>query len=876
MAYIKNIFKILLCILIFSKYSQAQVEDISFTLSPKGEYVWWDNKAGIEDGLMYGGNLGFGFGEYLEIRALYIQSNDLKRDFSQFGLPTGYESIVDADSKLNISKWGGELRANIGTGGLYPFITLGTGVQKIKTDFGTETENIYASGGLGIRLKLADRISLTLEGKAIVLNMNSGVTLLSETEKNILGLSNDFFENERLYNFSALASLQFYLGGRVPGQLTDLDRAYVDKFKGGLKGLKFVLEPASSYIEFDDELAFIDTYFLGGYLGLDFNDYIGIHGFYFQGVQNEKIIDNFDDIAMYGLEIRANLNSGNGVIPYLIFGGGYLNAYNNSYLGIDGQIVESSEFAKGGIGLKIPLSKYFSINASASSFLTSGSNFEDVSNTKSIQNSWNYSLGLNLHLAGHTKAPNKIYQSNLQNEVAQRENELTEIYQKQMEQQKIENQKRINNLKDTYKQKLDSLNYELKVAKKNNDIEKAIKILEESKQIQENLKQVEDVEKKNQSSNPKSLDSKNETATTKETENVDHTNKSSDAQKTSVDLKNNQENRERISTEEYENLIIILLEKIKNNDLGSLQKQENLETKYIAYKKALERQEDKIESLKKEIFDNDEPKNDDVKLKQLEKENFKKQDLENQMGKSKEEEKASEIAKLEKQIQSNARQVDKILDKLNTIESRKNSDRYEIINNIKQDKGKQPQAKAQKEVYINDLNQNPEKLKELLEDTNVKANKTYKRDYFNSYDFVDKEEPVIFKDSTLVYKGSSAIAGFNVGGQSTFNLGVRAHFGIKSTDFEIMPEITTSISNPISFGFAINAIHPYKLNLPYNISPYAGIGTGYLYNDEYSSLTGNILLGFYINGLGGRFYFDYTNRNLFDFNQFAMGYRFNF
>jgi hypothetical protein len=48
-------------------------------------------------------------------------------------------------------------------------------------------------------------------------------------------------------------SVQFYLG-EGPGSLSELDRAYLQKFKGGFKGLRWVVEPSMNYIEFDNDL----------------------------------------------------------------------------------------------------------------------------------------------------------------------------------------------------------------------------------------------------------------------------------------------------------------------------------------------------------------------------------------------------------------------------------------------------------------------------------------------------------------------------------------------------------------------------------------------------------------------------------------------
>jgi hypothetical protein len=55
----------------FANFGFAQVKDISFTLSPFAEYTWWDDQSGLKDGTLLGGKLGFGFGEYLELRAVY-------------------------------------------------------------------------------------------------------------------------------------------------------------------------------------------------------------------------------------------------------------------------------------------------------------------------------------------------------------------------------------------------------------------------------------------------------------------------------------------------------------------------------------------------------------------------------------------------------------------------------------------------------------------------------------------------------------------------------------------------------------------------------------------------------------------------------------
>jgi hypothetical protein len=59
-------------------------------------------------------------------------------------------------------------------GNLNPYVTLGTGVQNIEIDGGTDFDQIYASFGLGIKTKLTDRIVLSVEGKKHQYNFDAG------------------------------------------------------------------------------------------------------------------------------------------------------------------------------------------------------------------------------------------------------------------------------------------------------------------------------------------------------------------------------------------------------------------------------------------------------------------------------------------------------------------------------------------------------------------------------------------------------------------------------------------------------------------------------------------------------------------------------
>lgn len=486
----------ILFLLLFYSVSNAQVKDISFTLSPFADYTFWNNKSGLNDGALIGGKLGFGFGEYIELRAVYAQSLDLKTNFKDFGI-AGFDASNYVSRDLKLTRWGGEIKANIGTGRLSPYIVLGSGVQNIELDSNTDFDQIYANLGLGIKTKITDRIVFNLEGKNTAFNFNAGKNLLTDTDKTDLSVTDADFSSERLYNWSVNAGLQFYLGGRKPGTLTDLDRAYLKKFKGGFKGLQWIVEPSLNYISFDDKSNFRDTYLIGAYAGLDFNQYTGVRAFFFRPTQDDQISTNLDRFSMYGLEFRARLNDGNGVTPYLILGGGYLNTLKD-YQGKNGFNFDSQEFASAGLGLNIPLSKNILITGGARGMVTSSSDVEDLTSPDKLQTHIMYNAGLKLTFGKKSKNPNDVYNEQVDEALSNQDKKSQVVYAEKSAQQKVKNDKLLSELKEGYQTKLDSLQTELEIAKSSNNLEKAVEVLKQKKETVnaiEEIKKVENISK---------------------------------------------------------------------------------------------------------------------------------------------------------------------------------------------------------------------------------------------------------------------------------------------------------------------------------------------------------------------------------------------
>lgn len=379
---------------------RAQVNDISINLTPVANYTWWDNQLYIENGPMVGGMLGIGLGRHIELRGIYEQSLDLKSTLHDLNVPI---DIVDKFNSrtVDITRWGGEFKANIPTGGGFaPYLTLGTGVQKLKFDE-IKQEQIYLSGGLGTKFNLGDRVTFNLEGKLHAFNLDPA-NILRVTDPTGDAF-NDWIDgnitDQRMMNWSINAGIQFYLGGRNPSNYTALDRAYENQFSSGFSGLRFVIEPGGAFIDFDDDTNLRNTYLLGGAVGIDFNDFVGLRGFYYRSTIDEKISTDFDNLAMYGADFIAKLNVARGVVPYITIGGGYLNVFD-SYVGKAPLLAANSGyFAKGGVGLSIPVSRYMELFGGANlMFTTDKEDPADLQSTEDLKKHTMYNAGIKFNL----------------------------------------------------------------------------------------------------------------------------------------------------------------------------------------------------------------------------------------------------------------------------------------------------------------------------------------------------------------------------------------------------------------------------------------------------------------------------------------------
>src|SRR5699024_6092731 len=148
---------------------------------------WFDSKTTIEDGLMYGVQAGFGFGQNLELRFAYELSSDLQQSFGEYLPDLKDIGIKELPSRnVKASRIGGACKAHIAVVQISPYIIIGTGVQTFEREMKNEdvykSENIYGTTGLGIKFNISQRLTFNLEGRAFIYNMNPSSLLLDPAQ----------------------------------------------------------------------------------------------------------------------------------------------------------------------------------------------------------------------------------------------------------------------------------------------------------------------------------------------------------------------------------------------------------------------------------------------------------------------------------------------------------------------------------------------------------------------------------------------------------------------------------------------------------------------------------------------------------------------
>ena len=385
----------------------AQIEGIGYRLTAAGNYVDFEGDAALTDGLLYGGGLGFAFGEFVELGGTY-QLGQFDTDFSGLADVDGTPATVLAGlptRRVDVQRYGGALKLNLAPTFVVPFVTAGTGIVRLAPDGLDATRSIYLLGGAGVQVTARDRYAFSLAVEDFAYRYNVGSALLGDDDLATVGLAREQFEERTVHNLGLRAAANVYLGGRRPGQLTDLDRAFQRQFSGGLSGLSVVVEPYYARVSFDDALPFRDHAFVGAEAGFDFGPLVGVRGYYGRAVDTADPTD-LENIQLYGGDLRLRLSEGRGLVPFLTVGGGYLDVLTGYAADDDAEdpntFAEDRPFAAAGAGVAILVTPRLRALGEVRGLLMSAQSVESVSQTADVFFSPMYRVGVSFGVGGRS------------------------------------------------------------------------------------------------------------------------------------------------------------------------------------------------------------------------------------------------------------------------------------------------------------------------------------------------------------------------------------------------------------------------------------------------------------------------------------------
>ena len=399
---------VLLALLLVAAPAAAQLEGVGYRLAPAASYVAFERDAALSDGLLYGGGAGLSFGEFLELNGSYLFGNGFETDYSDF---SGTEEDPDLAAALagldgrevDLQRYGGEIKVNLGTGNVVPFLVGGAGLIRFDPDGRDATRNIYLLGGGGLQFSAADRYAVSISVEDLAYRYNPGSTFFTALDLTEVGLGYDNFNQTTVNNLAVRGSLQLYLGGRRPGRLTDIDRELRRQFSGGLSGLSLVVEPFYGRVQFDEAFAYRDQSFVGGEVGIDLGPLVGIRGFYGRGTDGGDP-SSFQGIQMVGGDLRFRLSEGSSFVPFLSVGGGYLDVLDG-YADDEGATPENAlaqdrPFAAGGAGVELFLTPRLRAIGEARALAMSTQDEDDLSQPEDVFISPLFRAGLSFGLGG--------------------------------------------------------------------------------------------------------------------------------------------------------------------------------------------------------------------------------------------------------------------------------------------------------------------------------------------------------------------------------------------------------------------------------------------------------------------------------------------
>lgn len=353
----------------------AQVSGLNYSLSPIGERIIWAENSGLTDGYVYGGKIGIGFGQYVELEGIYQFGNDFRTAPQRITQDPDVNNLFLQlpEREIQINKYGLNTKVNLTSRALVPYLSIGAGLLELKQDNHINNRSIYYAGGAGLMTTIASRYSLFAELKRTGYRLNTG-NLYTDDDLLNAGIAHGSFNEVLNHSWNVQVGLKAYLGGSRFDDPSQTSFVFLDQFNGGLYNTRFIVSPLYGQIYFNESLGMPNTQHITGLsAGFEFGPHVTLQGFYWKGLNDEDSFD-FEGISMVGAELKTSFFRSN-ITPYLTIGAGYLSL-DDDYRPELIPTLDSQIFGLAGLGIDIHLSRRVTIDGAVRTMINSMNNPE--------------------------------------------------------------------------------------------------------------------------------------------------------------------------------------------------------------------------------------------------------------------------------------------------------------------------------------------------------------------------------------------------------------------------------------------------------------------------------------------------------------------
>ncbi|NBC64925.1 MAG: outer membrane beta-barrel protein [Bacteroidetes bacterium] len=358
----------------FTSAVYAQVTGLNYSFSPTAERLIWSDNSGLSNGYIYGGKIGVGFGQYIELEGIYQFGRDFKTAPHRISQdPDFSEQFSELSIRdLAINKYGLNTKLNLTSRTMVPYVNIGVGVLEFKQDNLINNRQLYYTGGAGLMTTIASRYSIFAEVNKTGYRLNLG-NLYSEDELTNVGVAPESLNELLNHSWNVKVGLKAYLGGSRYDDPSQTSFVFLDKYNGGLYNTRINITPVYGQIYFNESLGMPkNQQFAGLSAGFEFGPHVALQGFYWRGLNGENL--KFEGISMYGAEFKSSLLRSN-ITPYVTLGAGYLSL-DEDYRTDNLPQISNQVFGLAGLGADFHVSKRVTIDAAVRTMMNSLENPE--------------------------------------------------------------------------------------------------------------------------------------------------------------------------------------------------------------------------------------------------------------------------------------------------------------------------------------------------------------------------------------------------------------------------------------------------------------------------------------------------------------------